>query len=62
MRQQSGGKGKYLLKCKDELENSINKTREALGKHPAAFPELLLTSATKRNGIDTLRATIANIQ
>ncbi len=47
---------------KSELEQSIEKTREALGEHPAAFPELLLTSSTKMNGIETLRTTIANIE
>jgi len=45
-----------------DLEKSINKTRNSLEKHPAAFPEMLLTSSEKMNGIDTLRTTIANIQ
>lgn len=45
-----------------ELANSINKTRESLAKHPAAFPEMLLTSSEKMNGIDILRTTIANIE
>ena len=44
-----------------ELTQSIEKTREALQKHPAAFPAILLTSSTKMDGIETLRTTIANI-
>ena len=44
------------------LEKSINKTRNSLEKHPAAFPEMLLTSSEKMRGIDILRTTIANIQ
>lgn len=47
---------------KSELELSIEKTQEALVKHPAAFPEILLTSSTKMNGIENLRSTIANIE
>ena len=47
---------------KSELELSIEKTRKALGKHPAAFPEILLTSSTKMKGIETVRSTIANIE
>ena len=47
---------------KDELSMSLDKTRSALVKHPAAFPELLLTSSVKMNGIETLRTAIANIE
>ena len=47
---------------KDELRMSLDKTRSALVKHPAAFPELLLTSSVKMNGIETLRTAIANIE
>ncbi|MEO1640809.1 MAG: ribosome biogenesis GTP-binding protein YihA/YsxC [Pseudomonadota bacterium] len=43
------------------LEESLAKTRAALAKHPAAFPELLLTSSDKGEGIPTLRAIIAGI-
>ena len=49
------------LKGKD-LTDSLNKTRAALNKHPAAFPELILTSSEKGDGIPTLRAIIAGIQ
>jgi GTP-binding protein len=45
----------------DALEESLAKTRAALVKHPAAFPELILTSSEKGEGIPTLRAIIAGI-
>ncbi len=43
------------------LDESLAKTRAALAKHPAAFPELILTSSEKGDGIKTLRAIIADI-
>lgn len=49
------------LKGKD-LEASLTKTRAAMSKHPAAFPELILTSSEKGIGIPTLRAVIAGIE
>ena len=45
----------------DALIASMNKTRDALAKHPAAYPELILTSSEKGDGIETLRAIIAGI-
>ena len=45
----------------DALQQSLDKTREALKKHPAAFPELILSSSEKGDGIETLRAIIAGI-
>ena len=45
----------------DALQQSLDKTREALKNHPAAFPELILTSSEKGDGIETLRAIIAGI-
>lgn len=45
----------------DALEESLAKTRAALVKHPAAYPELILTSSEKGEGIPTLRAIIAGI-
>lgn len=45
----------------DALADSLAKTRAALVKHPAAYPELILTSAEKGEGIPTLRAIIAGI-
>lgn len=44
------------------LDESLAKTRMALSKHPAAYPELILTSSEKGDGIATLRATIAGIE
>ena len=46
---------------KAELEASLARTRAVLAKHPAAFPELLLSSSEKGDGIADLRATIAGI-
>jgi GTP-binding protein len=46
----------------DALQASLDKTRAALAKHPAAFPEIVLTSSEKGDGIPTLRAVIAGIQ
>ncbi|WP_299142317.1 ribosome biogenesis GTP-binding protein YihA/YsxC [uncultured Tateyamaria sp.] len=40
----------------------LAQTRAALAKHPAAFPELILTSSEKGDGIATLRATIATLE
>lgn len=48
------------VKGKD-LDTSLARTRTALAKHPAAFPELILTSSEKSDGIATLRATIATL-
>ena len=45
----------------DALEKSLEKTRAAMARHPAAFPELILTSSEKGDGIETLRAIIAGI-
>ena len=42
-------------------EATLTQVREALSKHPAAFPELILTSSEKGWGIETLRATIASL-
>ena len=36
--------------------------RAALQKHPAAFPEIVLTSSEKGEGVDTLRALIATLE
>ncbi len=45
----------------DDLEASIETTRAALRRHPAAFPEIVLTSSEKGTGIESLRAIIAAI-
>ncbi|MEN9012344.1 MAG: ribosome biogenesis GTP-binding protein YihA/YsxC [Yoonia sp.] len=45
----------------DALDKSLDKTRAAMARHPAAYPELILTSSEKGDGIETLRAIIAGI-
>ena len=45
----------------DALQSSLQRTRAALAKHPAAYPEIVLTSSEKGEGIPTLRAIIAGI-
>lgn len=42
-------------------ERVFSQVRRALGKHPAAYPSLLLTSAEKGDGIAALRSAIAQI-
>jgi len=44
-----------------EQDKTLAQVRRELGRHPAAFPELMLTSAAKGDGLETLRATIAAI-
>lgn len=39
----------------------IEQVRGALQKHPAAYPELIVTSSEKGDGIETLRAIIATM-
>lgn len=46
---------------KADFDEALARTREALSRHPAAFPELILTSSEKGDGIETLRAIIASI-
>ena len=43
------------------LSASFQQTAEALQRHPAAFPEIVVTSAEKGTGIETLRAVVASI-
>ncbi|MCM2563230.1 ribosome biogenesis GTP-binding protein YihA/YsxC [Lutimaribacter sp. EGI FJ00015] len=44
-----------------EREKVLAQVREKLSAHPAAYPELVLTSSEKGDGIATLRAIIANL-
>ena len=44
-----------------EQEALLQQVRGALSKHPAAYPELILTSSEKGMGLETLRATIAGL-
>ena len=49
-------------KIKDtNRDKTLAQVREVLAKHPAAFPEIVLTSAEKGNGIGTLRSIIATL-
>lgn len=48
------------VKDKDRAK-ILDQVRSKLSKHPAAFPEIVLTSSEKGEGIPTLRALIANL-
>jgi GTP-binding protein len=43
------------------LAEVVETTEKALGRHPAAFPHIIVTSAEKGTGIAELRGTIAGI-
>lgn len=45
-----------------EREAVIEQVKGALGKHPAAYPEIVVTSSEKGEGIETLRALIATME
>lgn len=50
-------------KVKDkEREKVLDQVRAALSKHPAAFPELVVTSSEKGWGIPVLRSIIATLE
>jgi len=44
-----------------ERQRVLDQVREKLAQHPAAFPEIVLTSSEKGDGIETLRAIIAGL-
>lgn len=48
------------VKAKDR-DAVLTQVRAALAKHPAAYPELVVTSSETGDGIDTLRAIIATL-
>ena len=49
-------------KVKDaDREKTLDQVRKALSKHPAAFPEIVLTSSEKGQGIPTLRSIISSL-
>jgi GTP-binding protein len=50
---------KILAKDQADL---LAQVADALQRHPAAFPELVLTSSEKGDGIPTLRSIIANLE
>ncbi|MDO5756682.1 MAG: ribosome biogenesis GTP-binding protein YihA/YsxC [Rhodobacterales bacterium] len=43
------------------LDDILAQVRGQIARHPAAFPEMILTSSEKGDGIATLRATIADL-
>ena len=45
-----------------EREKVLDQVRGALSKHPAAFPELIVTSSEKGRGIPELRAIITTLE
>lgn len=45
-----------------ELEKVLAQVRKALAPHPAAFPEIIVTSSEKGLGVDVLRAVIATLE
>ena len=47
---------------KVEQQRILAQVRGALAKHPAAYPELVMTSSEKGDGIETLRAIIATLE
>lgn len=44
-----------------EREAVIEQVKSALAKHPAAYPEIVVTSSEKGEGVETLRAIIATM-
>ncbi|MEO1140457.1 MAG: ribosome biogenesis GTP-binding protein YihA/YsxC [Pseudomonadota bacterium] len=44
-----------------DRERVLHQVRQRLAAHPAAYPELILTSSEKGDGIATLRSTIATL-
>lgn len=47
---------------KETRDANIAQVQGALKKHPAAFPEIIVTSSEKGEGIETLRAIIATLE
>ncbi|MEO9632733.1 MAG: GTP-binding protein, partial [Sulfitobacter sp.] len=45
-----------------EREKILTQVKDALSKHPAAYPEIVVTSSEKGWGIPTLRAIIATLE
>jgi GTP-binding protein len=45
-----------------EREKNLDQVRAALSRHPAAYPEIVMTSSEKGDGIETLRAIIAGLE
>jgi GTP-binding protein len=49
------------VKAKDR-ERILEQVRASLAKHPAAYPEIIVTSSEKGDGIPTLRSVIAGLE
>lgn len=47
---------------RETREATIAQVQGALGKHPAAYPEIVVTSSEKGEGLETLRAIIAGLE
>lgn len=47
---------------KSEQDKNLDSLRKALAKHPAAYPEIILTSSNTGDGLETLRAIIATME
>lgn len=47
---------------KSEQDKSLDKLRACLAKHPAAYPEIIMTSSAKEQGLDVLRSIIATME
>lgn len=45
-----------------EREKNLGQVRAALASHPAAYPEIVMTSSEKGIGLETLRAIIAGLE
>jgi len=46
---------------KGELEKVYEKTVKYIAKRPAAYPNVVVTSSEKKDGLDMLRAEIADL-
>ncbi len=46
---------------KSDLDKTLDQVRKKLSQHPAAFPEIVLTSSEKGDGIASLRSIIATL-
>lgn len=44
-----------------ELEKTVAATATSLSRHPAAYPEIVLTSSEKKDGLEILRAVISDL-
>ena len=47
---------------RETRDETIAQVKAALAKHPAAYPEIVVTSSEKGEGIETLRALIAGLE